>query len=69
MSLEAGRQSEAILWIQAENGGASMSEEAKAVGESTFITAAEDGDEAKRRKDENLPRFSVILTGPEWTPT
>lgn len=42
---------------------------AKAVGESMFITPAEGGDAAKRKRDENLPRFSVILTGKEWMPT
>lgn len=43
--------------------------EAKAVGESMFVTPDERGDTVKKKRDENLPRFSVILTGMEWMPT
>lgn len=42
---------------------------AKAVGEPRFVTLANGGDAAKRKRDENLPRFSVILTGKEWMAT
>lgn len=38
---------------------------AKAVGESRFVTLTDRGDAAKRKRVENLPRFSVILTGKE----
>lgn len=59
--LEAGTQCEAILWIWAENDRAVMGE-TKAVGESMFTRAAEDGDAAQSEKRQKPTQVSSCST-------